>query len=270
LLSTRTPRYMARSLSFLLRGILSYTICILSGIAIIAHLFSVSPATSSSLQNTAHSSSHRRRPFDSAAAAANTSSSSSSSVFDDPFLSPSFASSSSSLFSRNDGADICLDLEMLRHSDLKATRVVRLGQAPSTTITREQQPPVGRGRKGLKDRIEMLRKGKASLQSLPSATIDMDKGKGKEGTGVEYVEVERQADLRLYLDGRCSRTREWFETAFCLEKVLLFSFILSFYVTKSSLLECGNRWTKTGGRETDSSSLSAIALGPVRLPVKFP
>jgi hypothetical protein len=141
--------------------------------------------------------SQQKRSFVSAHTSRTDISSFSSSIFDDPF---------SPFASRNDGADLCLDIEMLRHADLRASRIVRLGKTTGV-VPREYV----RGSKGLKERIELLRRGKIGLLTTG------DKGKVKED--MERVEVERQADLRLYLDDRCSRTREWFEKTFCLEKV---------------------------------------------------
>jgi hypothetical protein len=131
---------------------------------------------------------------------------------------------------------------MLRHAELRASRIVRLGQ---TTQVALQEASSVRGRKGLKARIEMLRRGKSGLMT------GTDKGKAKEEA--ERVEVDRQGDLRLYLDDRCPRTREWFEKTFCLEKVCPMTLFATPWI-KLPVLKKQSRLTKTAVRGSDSSS----------------
>ncbi|GAA6047864.1 hypothetical protein JCM3770_004680 [Rhodotorula araucariae] len=132
----------------------------LHGVAIVAHLFSVSSALSP--------------PPPTAA--------SSLSPFDDPFSSASSATAS--------GADMCLGLEMLRGAPIAVKGAVRVRTSGSPAAA-EKAPLSSAGRKG--------------------------KVRARDGLDVEVVDVETPTDVRVYIDGRCPETVEWFEDAFCRE-----------------------------------------------------
>lgn len=80
---------------------------------------------------------------------------------------------------------------MLRHRDLAVQRIVDLAVSGN--------PSAQKGRRGLKSRIEMLKKGKEKIEIDQAASEEMD--------------------VRVYVDERCLSTKRWFETRFCLDEV---------------------------------------------------
>lgn len=109
--------------------------------------------------------------------------SSSLSPFDDPFSSASSATAS--------GADMCLGLEMLRGAPI-----------------------------AVKDSVRVRRQGgdspdKPASTSSSSSAGKKGKARAREESEVECVEVETPTDVRVYVDGRCPETVEWFEDTFC-------------------------------------------------------
>ncbi|GAA5979986.1 hypothetical protein JCM10908_001490 [Rhodotorula pacifica] len=151
----------------------------LHGIAIIAHLFSVSANANGASR------------FSPALATA----SSSLSPFDDPFSSSTSATAS--------GADMCLGLEMLRGAPITVKGDVRIVTAAAAGCTLSPTVAAQPGSGGNKDRKG---KGKATQDPPPRAQDD-----------VETIQVETPTDVRVYIDDRCPETVEWFQDKFCRE-----------------------------------------------------
>ena len=123
---------------------------------------------------------------------------------DDPF-------STTSPIKADSNAELCLDLEMLRNRPLGVLRRVRLQSASlDATGESESHSKLGKvhGRRGLKQSIEMLRKGKQ-----------------KEAVSEEIVQLEEgdnpgQTDnISLYIDERCPESIAYFNDGFCREEV---------------------------------------------------
>lgn len=99
---------------------------------------------------------------------------------DDPFSSPFGASSA---------VTTCLELETYRNEPLKVVSVVALSEAPSSRGLRAVKD-------GINDRQALLR---------PSAPA--------------IVDVELDADVRVYIDPRCPATHAYLEQRFCADLV---------------------------------------------------
>ena len=80
---------------------------------------------------------------------------------------------------------------MLRHKELAVQRTVDLAATSN--------PSASKGKRGLKNRIELLKKGKEKVEIDQNAAEEMD--------------------VRVYLDPRCLSTKRWFENRFCLDEV---------------------------------------------------
>lgn len=183
-----------------------------TGLAIVAHLFSVPTITTTTASPNALSSSPEVARQLAPASATNPALSrvatglmGPASPFDDPFASSTTAKSS--------GADMCLGLEMMRNGTLTVLGQVR--------ATRDQIVTAGG---------ESARKRSGSARkSSSTATKDRDnsvnsKGKQKEVIGnnlleeeLQRVQVETPTDVRVYVDPRCPDTAGWFEDMFCRE-----------------------------------------------------
>lgn len=95
---------------------------------------------------------------------------------------------------READANLCLDLEVMRHCDLAIQRTVELQQSASLSN------PINKRKRGsLKSRIESLKKG---------------------NDGVEVAESSPNSlHINVYVDPRCSATKRWFERRFCEHQV---------------------------------------------------
>lgn len=87
-------------------------------------------------------------------------------------------------------AELCLDLEMLRHKDLVVQRTVELACSSSQSSPKK-------GQRGIKSRFESLKKGKEKVE----------------------VDTRAEVDIRVYWDERCLATTRWLESKFCLDQV---------------------------------------------------
>lgn len=114
-------------------------------------------------------------------------------------------------------SDLCLDIEMLRHQDLRISRQVEISNVQTSMQT--VHGPDQRGKKGAKSRIGMLRAGKKTSSSIESLIAGPSNSKAD--VALEKVEIEDVADptspveVRLYIDPRCYESVEWAKGIFC-------------------------------------------------------
>jgi hypothetical protein len=109
-------------------------------------------------------------------------------------------------------ADLCLDLEMLRHRTLSVrSRRVKLAGPGNDGMIDNAAKEEGKvhGRRALKKSIEMLRKGKSR---------QIDSQEEGEIVHLDIPSASNQA-LKLYIDPRCQDTVEWFNEVFCSQLV---------------------------------------------------
>ncbi|GAA5831479.1 hypothetical protein JCM11251_004038 [Rhodosporidiobolus azoricus] len=155
----------------------------LHGVAIIAHLFTLSSSSSS----VSKPSSAANSPSLPSGTSPHASTPSGLNPFDDPFASAASTTAS--------GADMCLGLEMLRGGDI---RVKTSLEAPEGEVV-------------------VRRKGEPSPAKYSSEKKNKGKGKRKAEEEREELEVETPTDVRVYVDERCEGTVSWFEDMFCRE-----------------------------------------------------
>lgn len=104
---------------------------------------------------------------------------------DDPFSSP---------FGPAPALATCLELETYRNEPLKVVSVVALSEAPSATST---------GLRAVKDSIND-RRALLRPSAVPAPAV---------------IDVELDADVRVYIDPRCPETHAYLEQRFCAELV---------------------------------------------------
>lgn len=117
---------------------------------------------------------------------------------DDPFISPERQAGLQLHTPAQCEADgnLTLGIEMLRHQDLHIQRSVELLQQSNIASTAVQVNKRKRG--SLKSRIESLKKGNDRVVELADATYNPD-----------------GLSIRVYVDPRCSTSRDWFSKRFC-------------------------------------------------------